>query len=449
MKKPPAAAESTWQERWLWAPVDNASLIFLRGSFGALMAWHMLSYFWTGTYESQYVEPVFHFTYPFFEWVKVGPPWLMKGLLIALALAGIAIALGRHHRVAALFFSIGHTYLWLTDTTFFLNHVYLISLLALLLAVVPLDARVQKIPAWALNLIRFQLAVPYVFGGLNKLNADWLGRAEPLHTWIRQGLDQGFTIPFAWQEEAAYFLSWSGMLFDLLVVPGLLFAKTRKIAFVLVLFFNLSNSQLFTIGIFPWMMIACSTIFFPADWPARFLRKSGGTAKKKPEPAAEVEPLTRPAHRQAWMLVLATYVLIQLLLPYRHLLYPGDVDWTEQGHRFAWRMKLRDKAGTLAFSAIDPVTQRVISVASAQDALTRFQQRMMLHDPEMIRQYSTYLAGVLRQAGYGDVDVHVSNKLSLNGRPAQEMVRSKVALSRIERDRPVNEWIVPLEPLSP
>jgi len=33
------------------------------------------------------------------------------------------------------------------------------------------------------------------------------------------------------------------------------------------------------------------------------------------------------------------------LVPLRHLLYPGYVSWNEQGHRFAWQMKLRDKEG--------------------------------------------------------------------------------------------------------
>ena len=31
---------------------------------------------------------------------------------------------------------------------------------------------------------------------------------------------------------------------------------------------------------------------------------------------------------------------IQFLLPLRHLLYPGNVNWTEEGFRFAWRVML-------------------------------------------------------------------------------------------------------------
>ena len=39
-------------------------------------------------------------------------------------------------------------------------------------------------------------------------------------------------------------------------------------------------------------------------------------------------------------------MLQQMLFPLRaYALYPGDVTWTEMGHRYSWRMKLRDKAG--------------------------------------------------------------------------------------------------------
>jgi hypothetical protein len=144
--------------------------------------------------------------------------------------------------------------------------------------------------------------------------------------------------------------------------------------------------------------------------------------------------------------VLALYVALQIVVPFRHLAYPGPVDWTEEGHRFAWRMKLRDKRGTLEFKAVDRASRKVIDIQHATDALTTAQSRMMIHDPEMIRQYSRFLAGVLRQAGYGVVEIYALTRMSLNGRPAQPMIRPDVSLATLEPGRPVGDWIVPLRP---
>ncbi len=56
--------------------------------------------------------------------------------------------------------------------------------------------------------------------------------------------------------------------------------------------------------------------------------------------------------------LLVTWFAVQCLVPLRHLLYLGNVSWTEEGHRFAWHMKLRDKQGRADFVAVDPTTGR-------------------------------------------------------------------------------------------
>src|ERR1044071_9007933 len=52
--------------------------------------------------------------------------------------------------------------------------------------------------------------------------------------------------------------------------------------------------------------------------------------------------------------LLAAYLVVQLLFPLRHYLYPGDVNWTEEGHNFAWHMKLRTKVGEAVFTLTHP-----------------------------------------------------------------------------------------------
>jgi hypothetical protein len=51
---------------------------------------------------------------------------------------------------------------------------------------------------------------------------------------------------------------------------------------------------------------------------------------------------------------MAAWLILQLGLPFRHFLIPGDANWTEEGHRFSWRMMLRSKVGVARLTLFDP-----------------------------------------------------------------------------------------------
>ena len=118
------------------------------------------------------------------------------------------------------------------------------------------------------------------------------------------------------------------------IVPLLMWRRTRIAGFVGVLFFNFTNAVVFHIGIFPWLAIALSTMFFDPGWPRRYI------VLKADRAAAPVDTA-----RCSWVVLafLVVYVSWQLFLPLRHRLYPGNVSWTEEGHLYAWHMKLRGK----------------------------------------------------------------------------------------------------------
>src|SRR5262249_48701697 len=154
----------------------------------------------------------------------------------------------------------------------YLNHYYLATLLSALLIVLPanrlwsLDARRTTvaqspfIPSWCILLLRFQLAVVYVFAGLAKINADWLRDAEPMRLSLAARSDLpvvGGLFLLPWVATAA---SWAGAAFDLSIVPLLMWRRTRTFAYVLVVLFHMATALLFPIGIFPWLMIGATTI---------------------------------------------------------------------------------------------------------------------------------------------------------------------------------------------
>jgi hypothetical protein len=424
----------------LFRPVDAAALVLFRRCFGVLMVWQMLHYTLGGRLQRLYLDPGFRFTYAGFAWLPAFPHPVLQGIAWTLLAAAAAIALGWWPRIASATFGLLYFYLLLLDKANYNNHDYLIALLAGLLAMLPLDSPQARgtAPAWALALLRFQIAMPYVFGGIAKLQADWLCRAQPLKIWF--ALPAESRVPADWLRSAwlPFAVSWSGAVFDLAIVPLLLWRRSRAIAAGLAIAFHLVNASLFKIGVFPWLMIAATGLFFAPGWPRRF------HLLRLPRPPDHAAGRGARAGRQAVAAALAGYVALQLFLPLRHLLVPGNVDWTEQGHTFAWRMKIRDKRGTVDFVAVTPDGEPRPLPGAATSLLTPGQWLMMVHDPEMIRQVAVYIAREWRGSGGGMVVVRAVTAISFNGRRPQPMVNPDVDLSELPAGRPSAEWIVPL-----
>lgn len=437
----------------LFEPIDPASLVFFRVLFGLLMIWDFGHYLFGGRLDRFYIAPVFHFKYPGFEWVEVLPPGGMWAVFLAMTVLAAMIAAGLWYRFAAPLFALGYAYVFFLDEAAWNNHNYLILLLAILLAVTPLaragswDAKHRPgeagpIPRWVLWLFRFQLAMPYVWGGINKLNADWLLRAEPMRLWMREGTGGNLNLQTD-SATAAYILAWGGMFLDLLVVPLLLWPKTRKWAFLAAVSFHLVNSQIFTIGVFPWLMIPATAIFLEPDWPRRLVERWRQTDKRRK--VARFSPGAPLPVAKRVLVGLALWVAVQLILPVRHFAIGGWVDWTDEGIYYAWRMKLRDKRGELAFRAEDPASGQRMALAEAEAFLTPLQYRMMLHSPDMIRQFTHFLRDQIEGKTGRRFEIHVDSKISLNGRPAQLQIDPSVDLASEPRQTPA-PWILPLEP---
>jgi hypothetical protein len=422
-------------------PVSVTPLACFRIAFGVLMACEVARYFLFGWIRRDYVEPRFHFTYLGFSWVQPWPGWAMYVHFAVLGALAIMIALGAFCRVATILFFLGFTYVFLLDEAYYLNHFYLIVLLAFLLSLVPAHAawsvdawrspplRRSLVPAWTIWLLRFQMGVPYFFGGLAKLSGDWL-HGEPMRIWLasRGGVPVlGAFVHEAW---CPYLFSYGGLLIDLLAVPLLLCRRTTFLAFGVLATFHTLNAILFKIGVFPWLMLAGTVILF---WPAAEIRTN----------APEV---LRPSPPLAGKGLVALFVAAQLLVPLRRLAYPGNVDWTEEGHRFAWHMKLRDKESVARFLVTNEDT-RATSMIDPTQYLTAYQTQMLAGQPDMILQFAHYLAGIERAQGHR-VTVRALVMSSLNGRPYRRLVDASVDLAKESRNLSAARWIVPLdEPL--
>ena len=453
----------------LFEPVDIAFLVFFRIVFGGIMLWEVYRYFTYGWIGRYYIEPVLTFPYYGFSWVK---PWPGSGMYIHFVIVGLAAAcvmLGFLYRIAAPVFFLAFTYIFLLEQTRYLNHLYLVCLIGFVMCFLPaerafsLDALLRRrirsavVPAWTLWLLRAQVGIPYFYGGIAKLNSDWVLGGEPMRTWLRPFTAMPGFGPIFKADWVVYGFVIGGLLLDLLVVPLLLWRRTRPFAFAAAIVFNLINAVIFDIGIFPWLMLGALLIFFPPDLLRRFARAfmSPGETFHEPSqvslrPAVE-ESSNRPSLLPSQKLIaglLAAYLAIQLLLPLRHYLYPGNVSWTEEGHNFAWHMKLRTKRGEAVFTVTHPGTGQTWTI-KPQDYLKSHQLMKMTTKPDLIVMFAHYLAEEKMREGYENVEVRARVMVSLNGRQPQLLIDPNVDLTKEEVSLFPTRWIVPLTtPLS-
>ena len=419
--------------RALFAPVDPASLVAFRVAFGLLMVVLVARYFAHGWIDAQFHEPSMFFPWPGFEWVRPWPRPFMHVHFAALAGLALAVAAGFHTRVAAALFCAGFSWIHAIDRTLYLNHYYLISLVSLLLCVSPvgragsLDVKLGRVaplaafPAWTIALLRFQVGVVYFYAGVAKLQPDWLLRAQPMRIWMASVSDAPFVGAWLGSSTAAFAASWAGAAFDLAVPFLLLWPAARPLAFAALVIFHVFTALLFPIGLFPWLMIVCATIFLPPDWPRRVLRS--GRAPRAADPRRDLP--TR------WWVApaLAAWVAIQACVPLRHLWRPGDVLWTEEGFRFSWKVMLVEKAGQARFSVHELRSGRRREVPMAE-RLTPAQLRAVTTQPDLARAFARRLASELEGAGVGPVEVYAEVFVSSNGRPARRVFDPSLDLAQ-------------------
>ncbi len=450
--------------RRLAAPIDGSSLAWFRIVFGPLCAYEM----WYKLASNKLVElhkPEFHFKYLYFEWVPAPNAWQAEALIWISIGLGFLISLGLLFRVAALLLEGFLSYYFLVVLTLLLIHVYLYCLLAWILTFTRANAKWSVdawlarrrrgsspalategipdrqcsegwgIPYWNVWLLRFQMAVVYVYAGLAKLNADWLsGRA------LKLGLSARLEQPWLALDVLSPLLSWGGALFDLTVVPLLMWRRTRSAAFGLACAFHVTNASIFGLASFPWMCIALTSLFLPPEWPLRVNQRLGlgaATARTGAVGRAESTAMLSPVAT----LILSTYLLFQALFPTRPWWYPGDANWTEQGHRFSWHMMLRGKRGSARFFLQYPGEPQRTPV-DIRPYLTPRQASRMSGNPDAIHQLARFLAQQHARVDGVRPRVFVRARISLNGRPRRLLIDPNTDLSREPRSLAAAPWIL-------
>ena len=431
--------------RFLFQKIDNSPLIIFRIFLGILIACEGFGAIITGWVRRTLVEPQFTFSFIGFEWLQPLPGMGMYFYFALMGALGLLIAAGYKYRWSMIAFTLLWWGVYLMQKTSYNNHYYLLALVAFLMCFLPahraysIDARLNPairndaMYAYVKWIIILQMFIVYTYAAIAKLYGDWIDftflkllMESKSHYWLVGDLFKN-----AWLQK---FIGISGLLFDLLIVPALLWKPTRNFAFGCAIFFHLFNSIVFQIGIFPYMALAFTLFFYEPETIRRIFFK-----KKSP---LQDSDLVIPKFRNALLIIGGIYFIFQIGLPVRHHFFKDNVLWTEEGHRLSWRMMLRNRSGTASFLVVDKKTGES-KHAKLSYYLTKKQRKKVGCYPDFIWQFAQHLKKEHAALGE-DIEVYVDAKVGINGRPPAQLIDNKVDLASVPWNHfRHHEWILP------
>ncbi len=429
-----------------------APLAVFRIVFGLLMFFSTLRFWIKGWIYELYILPDFHFKYYSFEWVEPLPSKLIYLVFILMLISSIAIALGWFYRVFSSLFFLSFTYIELLDSANYLNHYYFVSLVALLLVFLPahriysLDVKAKRAIALDkghqlyVNSFRILLTLVYFYAGLAKLNSDWLLEAAPLNIWLPSQSHLPLIGPLLNYKLTAYIFSWFGAFYDLSIAFFLWNKRTRIYAFVVVVIFHILTWVLFPIGVFPWVMIFSTLIFFPDSFHQKILNKLNFIFKNTQEIKTKTTLSLSPILKTGLLIFFA----FQLIWPWRYLAYPGKLFWNEEGYRLGWRVMLMEKAGYINYLVKDPRTKDYFEIEPSE-FLSPNQVKQLSTQPDLILQFAHFLDKKYRKELNIEPEIYANCFVNLQNKGAKRFINPSTDLSKIEDSYKSKTWILPYE----
>lgn len=431
--------------KFLFQHIDNSGLILFRVVFGLLITLEAFGAIATGWVKRTFIEPEFTFNFIGFEFLQPLPGDGMYYYFVVMGIFGIGVMLGYKYRFSMFAYALLWVGVYLMQKTSYNNHYYLMLLLCWIMAFLPahrwwsLDAKFSaeikspSMPRWVLYVLILQVWIVYTYASVAKWYPDWL-YTTVVALFMKGKQDYWLIGDFLQLEWVHWCIAYVGIIFDVLIVPFLLWKRTRLVAFFISVFFHLFNSIVFQIGIFPYMSIAFALFFFtPELLQKRFL------PKKQLYTAREI---IVPKYKNILLGIFSLYFIVQLALPLRHWIFVDDVLWTEEGHRLSWRMMLRSKTGALTVWVVDKATAER-SRYNYNQLVTNKQRRSVNTKPDLLWQLAQYIKKKEAEEGR-DVAVYMDAMVQVNGGEYFPFIDPKVDLA----DEPWHpfshhDWILP------
>jgi vitamin K-dependent gamma-carboxylase len=280
-------------KNFFYKPIDNSPLIVFRILFGVLIAAESFGAIATGWVYETLVRPEFTFSHIGFEWIQPLPGYGMYFYFAAMGVLGIMIMLGWYYRLSALLFAFMWLAVYLMQKSAYNNHYYLLALVAFIMVLMPahhyasIDAkrnpsiRQLTMPRWVSLTMMAHIAIVYFFATVAKFYPDWLDGTFTRNLFMpkKHYPVVGFLFDKHWFH---IFIAYAGIAFDGLVVPALLWSRTRTLALIASLFFHLFNAAIIHIGIFPFFALSYILFFLPTRNYSKYISSQKTTSRKSP-----------------------------------------------------------------------------------------------------------------------------------------------------------------------
>ena len=395
----------------------------------------------TGWVKKVLIEPQFTFSFIGLEWLQPLPHNLMYVYFVVMGIMGIFIMLGLKYTYSI----ITYTFLWagvyFMQKSSYNNHYYLLLLISFCMIFLPankyksLDVKFgfvedkQTMPKWVSLLFITQILIVYFYASIAKIYPDWLDG-----TFTRNLLQGTTTRPFfleLFSQKWFYmFIAYTGIVFDLLIVPLFLFKKTRTIALICSVIFHTFNAIVLQIGIFPFFALTFILFFYEPETIRKIFLKD--------KPISNHEKLDFSTSK-VFKYLFIPYIIIQIALPLRHHFIEGDVFWTEEGHRLSWRMMLRERSGFIVIKIQDNKTGET-SIYDYNKNLSSKQARQLATKPDFIWQYCQKIK---KEYANKDISIFIDCKNSINRKPLQTLIDPKTDFTKANWNYFFhNEWLI-------
>ena len=447
--------------KFLFKETNASTLSLFRIFFGALMIYQMIYYFKIDYVFQFMAGPEFLFDYPLLPFFVALPEGVLHVMHFGLLISAVLIMLGLFYRYAMAFFFIVITYFSFIDKTLYNNHMYLISLISFVMIFMEADNRYslkssnkKTAAGWNLGLLQFLMVLVYFYGGLAKLNVDWLNGNIPT-AMVEQGKSSGLL----YKDALVGLLSYGGVAFDLLIGFMLLWGRTRWLGFVLVIAFNLINAKFLfeDIGVFPYFMICATILFFDPEkvsaWISKVLPESK-TNKPKNKKIKSKQAASKVALSTVWSpaqkriaICIGVFVVFHLIWPFRSHLMTSNPEWTGHGSRFAWRMKMQTKKIDTFKMTITDGPNGTPQEIDYKSFLSVNQLKHLVDDPSHIVQFAKYLREkAIRKNMAKDPIIKATVMVEYNKRPSQLYIDPNVDLTKVDLGAFADyDWIMPLQ----
>jgi len=440
---------------FLFKQRDSKQIAYLRIAIGAWFLIDILSMLLSGYVKEAYVSTEMNFHFYGFEWIKPLPGIWMYVLFSILAVLSAAVLVGYRFKYSLSFFLVGFLYVFMCDIVYTLNKFYLFLILGTVLLftnagnAISLDVKrkitkeVTVVENWQILIFQVLFGVIYFYSGLSKINPDWLYHGEPLMMFYK------YRIPFRWLPNDFYTImvfifSYCGMVFDLSIIWLLSFRRTNFLANLLQASFHILNFTILWIGSFSIFSAILTWILFPTNWLKRKLSFTT-TAIDNPE--------LHTVHKKKRIriaLIMFIFLIIQLSIPWRHHFTGNNVNWTEKGHRFSWRLMTRSKSGSRSkFIVVDNKSGMKYAI-KARKKLTGRQYRKMCAETDLVITFAHYLRDEYQtRLGHDDISVFATVHTKLNGRKRQLLFDPTIDLAKISRSLIIDNISNPLKERKP